>query len=130
MGSLKSLYGVIGALVAVLYWGGLLYYFIDVAGSVENARLLGLGPTLVGIGALGLLFFIVLIVRIRRMGVRPPSRGSNGHDGSDGSMHDDEGGVDADAAIARYMASRSTDPPAAPVAYGGDGPPRFGRRNT
>ena len=42
MGSLKSLYGVIGALVAVLYWGGLLYYFIDVAGSVENARVLGL----------------------------------------------------------------------------------------
>ena len=107
MGTPKSMFGVIGALVAVLYWGGLLYYFFDVAGSVENARQLGLGPTLLAIAAFGLLFLIVLVVRIARMAGRPPSPGKDGHDGSDASKHDDEGGFDADAAIARYMASRS-----------------------
>jgi len=132
MGTPKSMFGVIGALVAVLYWGGLLYYFFDVAGSVENARQLGLGPTLLAIAAFGLLFLIVLVVRIARMAGRPPSPGKDGHDGSDASKHDDEGGFDADAAIARYMASRSSDRPAAPVAHGGGAPatpPSFGRRS-
>ena len=133
MGNLKSIVGVIGALVTVLYFAGLFYYFFDVAGSVENAKLLGLGPTLVEVGAFVLFFLILLIVRIARMAARPPSPGSGGNDGSDASKHHDEGGFDADAAIARYMASRSIDPPAAPAAHGGGRPPRpqsFGRRNT
>ena len=37
MGSLKSVFGVIGALVPVIYCGALLYSFIDNSGS-ENAR--------------------------------------------------------------------------------------------
>ena len=45
MQSLKSVFGVIGALVPILYCGGLLYYFLDLSGSVHEAQTLGLGPT-------------------------------------------------------------------------------------
>jgi hypothetical protein len=134
MGNLKSIVGVIGALFSVLYFAGLFYYFVDVAGSVENAKVLGLGPTLVEVAAFGLLFLILLILRIWWMVARPPSPGSGRRDGPDVSTPDDEGGFDADATIARYMASRSIDSPAAPAARGGGGgppsSPSFGRRNT
>src|ERR1700681_1312249 len=109
MATVKSVFGVIGAFVGVVYCGGLIYYFLDQTGSMEEAKDLGLGPTLLGLGVVGLLFCILLNVRITRMFARPPSPGSGKPDGSDASSHDDEGGVDADAAVARYMASRSTD---------------------
>jgi len=53
---LKSEFGVIGALVPILYCGSLLYYFLDFSGSVQEAETDGLGPTLLGLGAVGLLF--------------------------------------------------------------------------
>ncbi len=124
------MFGVIRVLLPVLYCGGLIYYFLDQAGSVEEAESFGLSSTLLGLGVVGLLFSILLIVRIVRMFAGPPSPGSGRHDGPDAPTPDDEGGFDADAAIARYMASRSPDP-AAPLAHGGGGParpPSFGRR--
>ena len=59
MPTLKSVIGVIGTLVAILYCGRLLYYFLDLTGSVQEAETNGLGPTLLGLGAVGLLFCIV-----------------------------------------------------------------------
>jgi hypothetical protein len=136
MPTLKSIVGVIGGLAAVLYCGGLLYYFLDVSGSVHEAQEIGLGPTLLGLGAVGLLFCIVLIVRIVRIffaGPRAP--GSDGRGGPDASTHDGEDGFDADALVARYMARRSTQAapgsPAAPPAHEGVGQasrPSFGRK--
>lgn len=134
MRGLKSVFGVMGALVPVLYCGGLLYYFYDVSGSVKEAETDGLGPTLLGLGAVGLLFCIPLMVKIVRIITGPRSPGSGGRDNGDGP--DGENGFDADAAIARYMARQATEvstafPAAAPAQKGG-GPaarPSFGRRS-
>jgi len=109
MQNFKSIRGVIGALIPVLYCGGLLYYFLDVAGSVQEAEEIGLGPTVLGLSAVGLLFSIPLILKVLRLfrRLRPP--GSNGGD------DDDNGGFDADAAIARYLARRSAEEAAVPA---------------
>jgi len=99
----KSIFGVIKALGPVLYCGYLAYYFFDVGGSVEGVEDVGLGPTVLGLGIVGLLFCIPLLFKIVKLISGPRSPGSGG----DPEKDDDKGGFDADAAIARYMASRS-----------------------
>jgi hypothetical protein len=133
VGTLKSVFGVIRALAPVLYCGGLLYYFFGVGGSVENAKEIGLYPTLMGLGIVGLLFCIPLTLKIVRLISGPRSPGSGGHPG--GPARDDNDGFDADAAIARYMAERSAEivpnPPPLSSKHGGGGParrPGFGRK--
>jgi hypothetical protein len=123
---------VIVALVPILYCGSLLYYFLDLSGSVQEARTDGLGPTLLGLAAVGLLFCIPLVMKIVRIFAGPRSPGSGG---PDASTHDGEGEFDADAAVARYMARRSAEAascsPAAPPAHEVGGPTRrvsFGRK--
>ncbi len=135
MQTLKIIFGVIGALFPVVYCGGLLYYFLEISGSVHEAETNGLGPTLLGLGAVGLLFCIPLIVKIVGIFAGPRSPGSGGRGGPNASTHDGEGEFDADAVVARYMARRSTDAapgsPAARPAHKGGGPangPSFGRR--
>ena len=136
MRRLNSVLGVIGAFVAILYCGWLLYYFLDLSGSVQEAETDGLGPTLLGLGAVGLLFCTVFIVRVVRIFGRPRSPGSGGRAAPDASTHDGDGDGDgdADAMLARYMARRSADAadsPAAPSARKGGAPagrPSFGRR--
>ena len=79
METFKTASGLIKALVPVLYFGGLLYYFFDVSGgSIENANMIGLGPTLLGLGIVGLIFCIPLAIRIARIlnGPRTPGSGS------------------------------------------------------
>jgi hypothetical protein len=71
MRTLNSAFGVIRALVPVLYCGGLIYYFLDYSGSVQDAETIGLGPTLLGLGAVGLLFCIPLIFKIVRIFAEP-----------------------------------------------------------
>jgi hypothetical protein len=111
----------------VLYCGVLLYYFFDISGSLHGAKEIGLSPTLLGLAVVGLLFCIPLVIKIRRIFAPPPSPGS----GPD--SHADEGGFDADAAIARYVAQRSAaGSPAAPPARKSGGPGRrasFGRKS-
>ena len=132
MRSLKSVVIVIGALVPVIYCGSLLYYFLDLTGSVEEARTNGLGPTLLGLGLIGLLFCVALVIKVVRMfgGSRPRSGGGPG-----APTLDDDGGLDADAVIARYMARQSASlafsTPASPRPEG-HAPARhtgFGRKN-
>ena len=131
----KPIFGVVGALAAVLYCGRLLYYFLDVSGSVEEAQRDGLGPTLLGLGTIGLVLFVVLMVRIVRFFAALPPTGSGKRGGPGASMHEDDGEFDADAAVARYMARRSAEAasgsPAAPSAPERGGPARrqgFGRK--
>lgn len=142
----KSVLGLIGVLVPVLYCGGLLYYFLDVSGSVENAEDIGLGPTILGLAGIGLLFCIPLVVKSVRMFAGPRSPGASGKGGGrggpDASTHDDEGGgesgpdggINADAVVARYMARRSAEaaagsPATASTHEGGPvRPSGFGRR--
>lgn len=129
----KSAFGMMRAIVPILYCGGLLYYFLGFSGSVEEATDSGLGPTLLGLSLGGLLFFIPLILKIVRLFAKPPSPGSRR--GPDVPVQDDEGGFDADAAIARYMAQRSAEagpnPPIVSPAHGGSlvRRPGFGRRS-
>jgi len=133
MRMLKSVFGVAGAVVPVLYCGGLLYYFVDLSGSVQQVTEIGLGPTVLGLGIVGLLFSIPLILKVVRIFARPPSPGSGS--GPDAPARDEESGFDADAAIARYMAQRSLEtvpdaPVVSPTRKGG-GPARrasFGRK--
>lgn len=133
----KSVFGVTRALLPVLYLGGLVIYFMRVSGgSMEGIQMLGLGPTVVGLGALGFLFCIPLLLKLGKLFNRPPGSGGGGPSKDD----DDKGGFDADAAIARYMASKRAaemaagtpvSPPVArprPQNSGPAKPTGFGRR--
>jgi hypothetical protein len=132
MRMVKSVVSIIGTVAAILYCGWLLSYFYDVSGSLEEAQRDGLMPTLLGLGTVGLIFCVVLIVKIARMFAGPRSPGSGGRGGA---MVDGESGFDADAVVARYMARRAAEPspvsPAAPPAQkrsAPDKPRSFGRK--
>jgi len=133
MRSLKSVLGLVGALVPILYCGYLGFYFFDVGGSVEEAQTNGLGPTILGLGIVGLLFCIPFTVKLVKLFGRPRAPGSGGRGGSGDSNPD--GDFDPDAVIARYMARQSQQPasptaaPApAPKANAPAKPASFGRR--
>ena len=132
MRTLKLGFSIVSALVPIIYCASLLYYFFDVGGSVEGAETIGLGPTMVGLGVIGLLFFIPLIIKLVRIFAKPRLPGAGG---PDKSARDDETGAEADAAIARYKARQSAPAaPNAPIvspARTSDGPakrPGFGRK--
>lgn len=125
MRTFKSVVIVIGALMAVLYCGTLLYYFLDISGSLRGTKTIGLAPTLLGLGLVGLVFCFPLVLKIARIFARAPESGPGAPAGDDG--------FDADAAIARYMADRPAQarPATATPAFKGGGPARrsaFGRR--
>jgi hypothetical protein len=134
--TLKSVYGVIGGLLCVLYCGALFYYFVDVGGSVQAADEIGLGPTVWGLGLIGVVFCIVLIVRIVRIFITPRTPSSSGRSGlgrAGRSTSDEGSSFDADAVVARYMAQRPADAAsgtsAAPHEGGGSAArPSFGRK--
>ncbi|HXS05359.1 MAG TPA: hypothetical protein VN723_01110 [Rhizomicrobium sp.] len=107
MQNIKSIFGVAKAVLPVLYCGYLLYYFLDVGGSVQGVEETGLGPTVIGLGAVGGLFCIPLILKIVRLirALRSPGSGGSAPGGGDS----DDGGAAADAVIARYMARKSAE---------------------
>jgi len=129
--TLKSGFGLLRALLPVVYFGSLLFYFLDVGGSVHGAWEIGLGPTVLGLGFVGLLFCIPLALKIIRILNNPRSPGPGGST----PARDDDDGFDADAVVARYMAGRSAettpDAPAARPAPRSGAPAKpagFGRR--
>ena len=101
---------------------------------MQEAETDGLGPTLLGLGAVGLLFCTVLIVKLVRIFARPRSPRSSGPAAPDASTYDGEVDVEADAMLARYMARRSAEAAASPAAPSARengkpaGRPSFGRR--
>jgi hypothetical protein len=126
----KSLFGIVQAAVPVLYCGYLLYYFFDVGGSVQDIEDMGLGPTMLGLGVVALLFCIPLVLKIVRMFGGPRAPKPRGNTPSD---DDGDGGAAADAIIARYMARKALEDamPSAPAPQSGGGAnhPSFGRKN-
>jgi len=129
MRGFKSFFGIIGALMPVVYCGGLLYYFVDRTGSIREADAIGLGPTMVGLAVVGLLFSIPLILKVVRMLIALRSSAASAHGGNDAPKQDN---FDADAVLARYMANRPAEGAsnAPPQHQGGNPAPRptFGRK--
>jgi hypothetical protein len=133
--ALKPVFGLISTIFAVLYCGYLIHYFLHVSGSFEDAQKEGLGPTIVGLGIVGLFFLIVLIVKLVLIFVALRSPRSGGDGGPHGPTGDGDGGFDADAVIARYMARQSAEAAsnssATPTRPQSGGPPKrpgFGRK--
>jgi hypothetical protein len=126
MASVKSVFGMVGALIPICYCAGLAYYFFGVSGnSLQGATALGLGPTILGLGAIGLLFCVPLLIKLVRLGAPAPSRGKPAR------VSEDDAGepFDADAALARYMARKAAEGGSSPLAS--VEPPRpqgFGRK--
>jgi hypothetical protein len=125
---LKSFLGVGSAFLPILYCAGLIYYFVDFSGSVQEAEATGLGPTMLGLGVVGLLFSIPLIIRVVRLIGRSRARRPDDDEPDTGRT------VDADAAIARYKTRQAEEPKSPPVVprprTGGPAPrSSFGRRN-
>lgn len=127
MGSYKSVFGVFGALLPVVYCGSLLYYFLDLSGSMDEAVTNGLGPTVVGLGAVGMLCCIPLLIKVVGMfnGARSGPRQRTA------SANEAEGEFDADAVLAGYMAKQANTT-AAPAHDGSEPAARttFGRKVT
>lgn len=103
--SMKSALGVLGALLPLCYCGGLIYYFFDLSGSTEQVQKDGLGPTVLGLGIVGLLFCIPLIFKIAKLFARRSTGSDEG-----GGAPPPGGGLDPDAMIARYLAKQAATP--------------------
>lgn len=125
MRSVKLAIGIVIALAPVVYCGALFFYFLDTGGSAQSSVDMGLGPTLLGLGGIGLLFCLPVAWKILRALHTP--RGGATRD--EASAPDDAPAFDADAALARYLARKSAEG-AAPSS--GDNPaptrPTFGRK--
>ena len=131
--SLGKVLGVMVGLIPILYIGWLLYYFVGVGGgTAEGVTGIGLGPTVIGLSIVGLLFALPLIIKLLRA-----TTGVNRVPGAsfDAKLKPGEVVVepefDADAAFASYMRKReagvvgdvSVDP-------AGDAPAPFSPRPT
>lgn len=121
------------SLLPLVYIGGLLFYFTGFSGWSEGPMATGLGPTVLGLGAIGLLFCIPLVVRLLKLVITP--RGPASAKGRE--PEEEASSFDADAALARYLARKAAAGeamPEAPVASfpqaQDDAPPRpvFGRK--
>lgn len=128
---MKSVFGLIGAAIPVLYCGGLLLYFNGVRNSFGGLLDGALGPTMLGLGAVGLLFLILLIVKVLRLFGGPGAPGSGSEGRADEAPKDERSDFDPDGAIARYMARRPPGAPGLASPQGGGKSARqagFGRR--
>jgi hypothetical protein len=116
MRSFKAVFGVIAALLPLAYCGYLLLYFKQVSGETGPVET-GLGPTMLGLGAVALLLAIPLLLKIVKLFAGTPG----------GQIAVEESSFDPDAALARYLARKAAGgvevPPADPPPPGG-----FGRK--
>ena len=108
--SLGKVLGVIGALVPIIYIGWMLRHFVGVGGgTAEGVAGIGLGPTVIGLSIVGLLFALPLIIKLLRA-----TTGVNRVPGASFDVKPKPGDVadapafDADAAFANYMRNRDT----------------------
>jgi len=118
------------SLLPLVFIGGLLFYFTGFEGWNGGDFTQGLGPTILGLGAIGLLFCAPLAFRLFKLVITPrgPATAKKGDVEEEGSS------FDADAALDRYLARKAAAGeamPEAPTAFPrGDAPPRpvFGRK--
>jgi hypothetical protein len=102
--SLGKIFGVVVGLISLVYIGWLLRHFVGVGGdTAEGVAFIGLGPTVIGLSIIGLLFAMPLIIKLLRAttGVnRVPGASFKPDDAAETT------GFDADAAFANYMRGR------------------------
>lgn len=124
MRSVKMVFGIVGALVPIGYCGGLLYYFMS-NNTLEGPVGQGLGPTVLGLGAVGLLFCVPLVFKLLKLAA--PAKPEPG---ARVVLEDAPSGFDADAALARYLARKAAAGGEIPAAAAPVVPPRagFGRK--
>ena len=112
--SLGKVLGVIGGLIPIVYIGWLLRHFIGVGGdSAQGVAGIGLGPTVIGLSIVGLLFALPLIIKLLRVATgvnRVPGASLKPGEVSDAPA------FDADAAFANYMRKRDAEGEGAPAA--------------
>ena len=100
----------VSVLVPVIYIGAMLWYFMGVGGnSVDGIVGIGLGPTVLGLGVVGLILTLPVLIKILRVvsGTdRVPGTGAKAGEPSAESQ-----GFDPDAALANYMRGRDAAPP-------------------
>jgi len=104
MRTTRSFFGLVWALLPVLWFGGLLLYFGQVNSWSGGAFDRALGPTMFGLGALTLLFLTLFALKLRSVLAppRPPA-------GRAGPSSEERGDFDPDAALARYLARHNPD---------------------
>ena len=106
--SLGKVLGIMAGLIPIVYIGWLLYYFVGVGGgTAEGVAGIGLGPTVIGLSIVGLLFALPLIIKLLRA-----TTGVNRVPGASFEAKLKPGEVvvepefDPDAAFANYMRKR------------------------
>lgn len=105
----KNWFGLVGAAIPVIVCGGFLLYFNNVRGAFGGLLDSQLGPTMFGIGAFGLLFLVLFLVKVWKVAGGPS--GSSPAARADAALQAEKNDFDADAAFARYMARRGDTPP-------------------
>jgi hypothetical protein len=109
--SIGGVLGIIGGLVPLVYIGWMLWYFMGVGGnSAEGIAMIGLGPTVMGLAIVGLIFALPLIIKLLRA-VSGTDRVPGSRSEKAGDLSAETQGFDADAAFANYMRGRDTAPP-------------------
>lgn len=109
--SVGGFLGIIGGLIPIVYIGWMLRHFIGVGGgSAEGVAMIGLGPTVIGLSIVGLLFALPLIIKLLRA-VSGTNRVPGAHTETAGDPGAETQGFDADAAFANYMRNRDAVPP-------------------
>jgi hypothetical protein len=134
MKAAKSWFGVVMALLPVLFFGGMFLYFDGVNNASFGLFESSLGPTRIGLGALTILFALLFLWRLKVAATPPPPRASLST--ADGAIEEAKSDFDADAAMARYLARRGGDSSSASRAAAftppADRPPpgSFGRKGS
>ncbi len=108
--SLGKVIGVIAGLIPLVYIGWMLRHFVGVGGgTAEGVAGIGLGPTVIGLAIVGLLFALPLIIKLLRAttGVNRVPGASFDAKLNPGEVSDAPA-FDADAAFANYMRNRDT----------------------
>lgn len=109
--SIGGVLGVLGGLIPLVYIGWLLRHFIGVGGgSADGIAMIGLGPTVMGLTVVGILFALPLIIKLLRV-VSGTNRVPGTRAEAAGELSAETQGFDADAAFANYMRNRDAAPP-------------------
>jgi len=123
---LKIVLGIAVALAPVLYCIYFVWKLLKVGGSPGAAFEDGVGPTVLGRGAVGMLFLIPLAGKLIRLMASSggsggtPSRAPRAAEAAEGD------GLDTDAALARYLTRKAAAGTASVQPSPGDGPPAPG----